>query len=115
MGTESETGMLIIKRVVKTDRVFQEDLEIFDRLKPHLDREGANWIMLGRQPAVRPLLLVSLPHGFMDTHLYIDRPRLFNAPAVYGFSGLYLGMAHNPSRVAARVTWLLRQGRSPID
>lgn len=102
--------MKIIGKAASAAAYFRQDQEIFDQLKPHLDRAGVSWITLGQQAVARPTLLVNLPHSYQGTHLYIDRFPLLCAPAVYGFSGLYLGMAHNPQRIAARLAWLLPHG-----
>lgn len=102
--------MTIVKRPAKMAAVYREDLEVFDRLKPHLTQAGVQWLMLGPQPVIRPMLLVNLPHSFMGTHLYIDRFPLLDGPVVCGFSGIYLGMARHPKRVADRLKWLLGHG-----
>ncbi|MEV5704658.1 hypothetical protein [Actinoallomurus sp. NPDC052274] len=102
--------MKVISRAASAATYSRQDREVFDQLKPHLDRVGIGWIMLGPHAVARPMLLVNLPASHYGTHLYIDRLPLLCAPAVYGFSGIYLGMAHNPQRITARLAWLLRHG-----
>lgn len=89
---------------------FKEDALIFGQLRPLLDEEGVSWIMLGSQAVVRPMLLVNMPRSFFGTHLYVARHALFSSPAIYGFSGLFLGMADHPRRVTKRLAWILRHG-----
>lgn len=100
----------IVKRPTKVSAVYREDVKLLNQLSPHLTRAGVQWLMLGPQPVIRPMLLVNLPHSFMGTHLYIDRFPVLDGPVVCGFSGIYLGMARHPARVADRLKWLLRHG-----
>lgn len=83
------------------------DIEVFAQLTEHLDRHGVSWVLLNREPS-RPWLLVNSAHSFGGTYISVGRHPVLRLPAIYGYGTLYLGTTADLRKVAARLSYLIK-------